>query len=175
MIDQEQLVTEHADYLLSFAFSKLRDEELAKDMVQDTFLAAIKNYAEFEQRSSLRTWLTSILNRKIIDYWRKAETRYTSNISNLSKTSDSPNLEEYIGITEDNAESIMEKAELIQQLNDCIDKLPPKWKAAISLRYLEEKKSDEVCKELSLSASNLWVIIHRAKLLLKDCLTSGKS
>ncbi len=175
MINREELVSEHADYLLSFAFSKLRDEDLAKDLVQDTFLAALKNYHEFEQRSSLRTWLTSILNRKIIDHWRKAETKYTTNISNLSKNSDSPDLSEYIGVTDENAETVIEKAELIQQLNDCIDKLPEKWKAVIALRYLEEKKSEEVCKELSLSASNLWVIVHRAKILLKDCLTSGKS
>ena len=82
-IDTGALVENHSDYLLSFAMSKLQDLELAKDLVQDTFVAAITKIETFEQRSNVRTWLTSILNRKIIDHWRKAETRYTDPVSSF--------------------------------------------------------------------------------------------
>ena len=82
-IDRAELVDEHSDYLLSFAMSKLRDIDLAKDLVQDTFVSALSKLDSFEQRSTVRTWLTSILNRKIIDHWRKAETRYTDPISSF--------------------------------------------------------------------------------------------
>ena len=80
-IDTASLVATHSDYLLSFAMSKLRDIDLAKDLVQDTFVSALTKLDTFESRSKIRTWLTSILNRKIIDHWRKAETRYTDPIS----------------------------------------------------------------------------------------------
>lgn len=173
MINQEELIKEHADFLLNFAFSKVRDEELAKDLVQETFLAALKNLSDFEKRSSLRTWLVSILNRKIIDHWRKAETRYTSNLSELQREKD-VDLSAFLGVDDKNIESVLEQGELTKRLNECIDKLPDNYKAVISMRYLDEKKGDEVCKELNISPSNLWVIAHRAKLLLKDCLTQGE-
>ena len=82
-VDTGLLVEEHSDYLLNFAMSKLRDIDLSKDLVQDTFLSAITKIDTFENRSNIRTWLTSILNRKIIDHWRKAETRYTDPISSF--------------------------------------------------------------------------------------------
>ena len=82
-IDLNSLLDDHSDYLLSFAMSKLKDIDLAKDLVQDTFVSALTKLDSFEQRSSLRTWLTSILNRKIIDHWRKADTRYTDPISSF--------------------------------------------------------------------------------------------
>ena len=82
-INTAQLVDDHSDYLLAFALTKLSDIEVAKDLVQDTFVAALTKLDTFEKRSKIRTWLTSILNRKIIDYWRKAETRYTDPVSSF--------------------------------------------------------------------------------------------
>jgi RNA polymerase sigma-70 factor (ECF subfamily) len=168
----ENLIEEHADYLLSFAMSKVHDIDLAKDLVQDTFFSALKNVSQFENRSTLKTWLTSILNRKIIDHWRKAETRYNLNETELISDSGST-LASFIGNTSENAETELIRKENLQRLHDCIAKLPEKWRAVIVQKYLEEEESDQICKELDLTPSNLWVIIHRAKILLKSCLTSN--
>lgn len=168
----EDLVTAHADYLLTFAMSKVHDKDLAKDLVQDTFLAALSKFEDFENRSTIKTWLTSILNRKIIDHWRKAETRYTSSESQLNKE-DKTDLSLFLGVTSENAETDLIRKEQIEKLYLCVAKLPEKWRAVIVQKYLEEQDSELICKELAISPSNLWVMIHRAKLLLKSCLTNN--
>jgi len=172
-IDTGQLVEEQSDYLLSFAMSKLQDLELAKDLVQDTFVSAITKLDSFENRSNIRTWLTSILNRKIIDHWRKAETRYTDPVSSFFDQ-EGKNKHWLEGKNADSVENIVDKIskdEVTLELYNCIEKLPEKWRGVIASKYLEEKVSDDICKEMEITSSNLWVIIHRAKLLLRDCLT----
>lgn len=174
-IDTTQLVEEHSDYLLAFSMTKLKDLELAKDLVQDTFIAALTKLDTFENRSNIRTWLTSILNRKIIDHWRKAETRYTDPVSSFFDQED-PN-KHWISNTKNNADLDNIEKQIIQdeshqELHDCIRVLPDKWRGIVSSKYLEEKISDEICKDYDITPSNLWVIIHRAKLLLRDCLKS---
>ena len=60
----------------------------------------------------------------------------------------------------------------ISELHDCIKTLPSKWSGILSSKYLQDKKSEEICKEFDVTTSNLWVIIHRAKLLMRECLQS---
>lgn len=173
-IDVNTLVEDHSDYLLSFAMSKLRDLDLAKDLVQDTFLSALTKLDSFEHRSKLRTWLTSILNRKIIDHWRKAETRYTDPVSSFFNQDGkhSGNWLESKG-NQGKLETIeyqIGKEETMVELAECLDKLPEKWRGVVASKYLDENESDEICKDFEITPSNLWVIIHRAKLVLRDCL-----
>ena len=171
--DHATLVDDHSDYLLSFAMTKLNDVELAKDLVQDALVSALTKLHTFENRSKLRTWLTSILNRKIIDHWRKAETRYTDPISSFFIQSD-PDKHWVLEKTGDsniaNIEDILSHEETMSELHDCLNTLPEKWKGIIASKYLEEKESDQICNDFDITSSNLWVIIHRTKLLLRDCL-----
>ena len=172
-INTEQLVEENADYLLAFALTKIQDREQAKDLVQDTFLSAITNIDTFKGNSSLRTWLTSILNRKIIDYWRKAETRYTDPISHFFNEENGGGhwiIEKAPKGKMPDFELALEQAEKHEELNDCIEKLPLKWKSILTSKYFEEDKTETICKEFDVTPSNLWVIIHRAKLVLRECL-----
>ncbi len=172
-IDVAQLVDDHSDYLLSFAMSKLKDLDLAKDLVQDTLLSAITKLDTFEKRSKLRTWLTSILNRKIIDHWRKAETRYTDPVSFFFNQDEKQGhwLESKgKNQTLETIEDQISEEETQQELAECMDKLPNKWKGVVASKYLEEKESEEICNDFEITPSNLWVIIHRAKLMLRDCL-----
>lgn len=155
--------------------SKLRDIDLAKDLVQDTFVSALTKLDTFEKRSKVRTWLTSILNRKIIDYWRKAETRYTDPISSFFDQSDPGRhwvLEKGQDTGIQNIEETMSHDETMQELRDCLDGLPDKWRGIVGAKYLEEKESEQICNDFDITPSNLWVIIHRTKLLLRDCLKS---
>lgn len=173
-IDTELLVEEQSDYLLSFAMSKLQDLELAKDLVQDTFVSAITKLDTFENKSTIRTWLTSILNRKIIDHWRKAETRYTDPVSSFFDQEGKYKQWIFDRAQTNSLETVVDKIsqeETTLELYNCIEKLPGKWRGVIASKYLEEKVSEDICKEMGITPSNLWVIIHRAKLLLRDCLT----
>ncbi|MDG1331388.1 MAG: sigma-70 family RNA polymerase sigma factor [Crocinitomicaceae bacterium] len=172
-IDVNALVDDHSDYLLSFAMSKLKDLDLAKDLVQDTLVSAITKLETFEKRSKLRTWLTSILNRKIIDHWRKAETRYTDPVSSFFQQEGKPGHwldSKGKNKTLETIEDQISREETNMELADCLGKLPDKWKGVVASKYLEEKDSEEICKDFEITSSNLWVIIHRAKLVLRDCL-----
>ncbi len=171
--DVQQLVLQHADYLLSFALSKLTDRELAKDLVQDTFVSALSNSDTFKGESSLRTWLTSILNRKIIDYWRKAETRYSDPFSHFfrsdKKVGDWIDDRRPMGRIADFEQELMRNEEH-NALLDCIEQLPEKWKRILQSKYFLEKKADEISTEFAVTSSNMWVIIHRSKLVLRECI-----
>ena len=172
-INKTTLVDEHSDYLLSFAMSKLSDIDLAKDLVQDTFVSALTKLDSFEHRSKLRTWLTSILNRKIIDHWRKAETKYTDPISSFFDQNDKSRhwlLEKHGDGSISNIEDVLTEEETMLELGNCLKALPEKWSGIIASKYLDEKDSEQICNDFEITPSNLWVIVHRAKLLLRDCL-----
>src|SRR5688500_10622854 len=69
--DPERWLDDHGDYLFKYAVFRLRDDIVAEDAVQETFLAALKAYENFEGRGSERTWLVGILKHKIIDHFRR--------------------------------------------------------------------------------------------------------
>jgi len=172
-ISHTDLVENHSDYLLSFAMTKLNDLDLAKDLVQDTLVSALTKLDTFENRSKLRTWLTSILNRKIIDHWRKAETRYTDPISSFFDQDEKKGHWLMEKNASGNFETILDdisKQETMTELSDCLDTLPAKWRGIIASKFLEEKESEQICNDFDITSSNLWVIMHRTKLLLRDCL-----
>lgn len=170
-------VANYADYLYSYACSRIDDNELARDLVQETFLAALEGWEKFDGRSSEKTWLTAILKNKVFDVYRKK--------SKLSQKEtvpfNSPGADEYFeesghwkegrfpepfGI-EDVA---LENNEFDGILTSCMKKLPPLWKSVFTLKHIDEESSDDICAQLELSSSNFWVISHRAKVSLRECL-----
>ncbi|MFD1550888.1 RNA polymerase subunit sigma-70 [Putridiphycobacter roseus] len=172
-IDTSQWVQEYADYLFNFALSRLNDEDLAKDLVQDTFIAGMQGLSNFKGNSAVKTWLVSILKRKIIDVWRQKETRKTDTFS--SYFSKGPLGEGWLEnhrpkgrISE--IEEAMENAELKTAIFGCVQGLPEKYKTVFMDKMVDEKDSEEICKEHDITASNFWVIIHRAKLQMRECL-----
>ena len=117
--------------------SKINDIDLAKDFVQDTFISAITKLDIFEQRSTIRTWLTSILNRKIIDYWRKAETKYTDPVSSFFQSDTNKThwlTEKHLG-SEPSVSEKMEKEETLTELSECLETLPIQWKGIMASKY----------------------------------------
>lgn len=176
----EQWVTSYADYLYTFSLKRISDTELCKDLVQDTFMAAIKNISTFKGSSSERTWLTSILKNKIIDYYRKKSAEITFN-EGFSKEEQAGSFFESNGHWKQQylpqswgieAYDYLENKELKSILERCIKKLPPLWAMVFNLKYLEEEDSKKICKELDISPSNFWVIIHRSKLSLRRCISN---
>jgi RNA polymerase sigma-70 factor (TIGR02943 family) len=174
----------YGDDLYNFAVYRISNEEAARDLVQDTFLSALKNLETFRGEASEKTWLFSILKRKVIDYYRKASNRLEVS-SEDQKTAPSY---EYFFNAEENEGSpghwkkepspaelplnsgSLESREFVKILNVCLSRLPAKWEAVFRLRLFEEEKPEEICKEMKLSPSNYWVILHRARLQLRECL-----
>lgn len=166
-INTEQLVEEHADYLFQFAMSKIRNRDLALDFVQDTMLVSLEKIEQFEGRSSLRTWMTTILNRKIIDHWRKDKrTQATVDLSENENMA----FVAHSNFTPKDPHQLTEEAEKRSLLEICIDKLPDNWREILHAKYYDEKNGEEISKEFNITSSNFWVIIHRAKAQLRDCM-----
>jgi len=165
----------HADYLFNYTISRVNDHEIAKDIVQETFISGLKASKNFRGEASERTWLISILKRKIIDYYRKINSKKGKAEIRITHFQDGENkgdwLEKCVPQTWGNeAEKKIENVELGEAIHNCIDHLPQKYRMVFIMKTVKEYETDEICKELEITSSNLWVIIHRARLQLRKCL-----
>lgn len=178
-LNPHQWVNAHADYLYAYAISRINDEEQAKDLVQETFLAALEKARSFEGKSTERTWLTAILKNKIIDVYRKKSSGLKSRDIKQAEAEQSDFFDEATGhwnkghlpleFGMENKDHLINK-EFEQVLQRCMKKLPALWMAVFTMKHIEDQSTDMICAELKITASNFWVIIHRAKLNLRACL-----
>jgi RNA polymerase sigma-70 factor, ECF subfamily len=174
----EQWVEEHGDILYRYALERVRKPEVAQDLVQDTFLAAVRSYDRFAGQSSVRSWLCGILKHKICDHYRKLgrETSFTDLEFLADEYSEKFVPEGYWvhmnGPKEwkPEADEVMHRDEFWKTMRDCLRKLPEKVANVFMLREMEDVESKEICAMLSISESNLWVMLHRARMALRECL-----
>jgi|TARA_B110000908_G_scaffold171558_1_gene234752 RNA polymerase sigma-70 factor (ECF subfamily) len=174
-LNTNKWIDNYADYLYNYSISRVNNSDLAKDLVQDTFFAGLKSAKNFQGKASERTWLVSILKRKIIDYYRKINSKKGQAEVRMSFYEDGENegswLEERVPQSWDNAsEKKIENEELRNQLELCINKLPEKYAMVFRMKTVQEFETEEICKELGITSSNLWVIIHRARTQLRKCM-----
>ncbi|AQS94509.1 RNA polymerase subunit sigma-70 [Polaribacter sp. BM10] len=174
-INTNKWIDNYADYLYNYAISRVNNSDLAKDLVQETFFAGLKSAKNFKGKASERTWLVSILKRKIIDHYRKINSKKGQAEVRMNFYNDGENegdwLEERVPQKWDNtSETSIENEELKDQLEACIDNLPEKYAMVFRMKTVQEFETEEICKELDITASNLWVIIHRARTQLRKCM-----
>ncbi|GAA4099835.1 sigma-70 family RNA polymerase sigma factor [Mucilaginibacter panaciglaebae] len=177
-INPHKWVDNYADYLYAYALSRINDEEQARDLVQEVFLAALEKADHFEGRSSERTWLTAILKNKIIDIYRKR----SPGLNNKTSKTDDKTYDDFfyedghwreehwpkeLGVEDQDP---LHNKELNRVLQQCMQKLPALWLAVFTMKHMEEESSENICKQLKVTSANFWVIIHRAKLNLRACL-----
>lgn len=176
--DPKCWVSKYAEYLYAFAIIRLNDEDLAKDLVQDTFLAALEGISAFAGRSSEKTWLTSILKNKIYAIYRIKSTAPSKKM-HIVKDHNNGFFEELDGhwLVEQRPKEFgiedpacIENKELKRMLEDCIKKLPSLWLSIFAMKHLEDMSTEIVCKTFNVTPANFWVIMHRAKLNLRACL-----
>jgi RNA polymerase sigma-70 factor, ECF subfamily len=167
-------VNQHGDYLYNFAMGQVRDTSVAEDLVQDTFLAAIKGQERFAGRCSERTWLTGILRHKIYDHLRQVcrERAVRSDLPGLCEEDQAWD-ESILWMHEmadecHTASRRMELAEFRDNLEQALGKLPPRIAQVFQMYEIEERPNREVCQELNISENNLWVMLHRARKQLRE-------
>ncbi len=183
IFNPELWVQKYGDDLYAWAFHRTGKKVVAEDLVQETFLSALGSMEKFRGDSNEKTWLFSILKNKIIDYYRKAFVKYEMNESRMQpdhkETSflnhffdkhGSWNKSQRPSNWHDEEDNLLDDEEFRQILKLCLNSLPENWFALINLKFMEERKTPEVCKELGITPSNLWVIMHRAKLQLRACI-----
>ena len=182
-LDPGSWTEKYGDYLFHYAMVRLSDEQLASDLVQDTFLAALKSKERFKGASTEKTWLTSILKRKIIDVYRKKSRTREATASEFGDTitdeelfrTEAPFRGHWREERGPHSHSLMPEGEIENEelraiIEQCIALLPPGLAAAFVMKMVDEADSGEVCKELGITASNLWVMLHRARLRMRDCI-----
>jgi RNA polymerase sigma-70 factor (ECF subfamily) len=180
-MDANALATEiekHRRYLTRVAQLQLRDPDLAQDVVQDTLLAALTGAAGFDGRSSVKTWLTGILKHKIVDAIRRKQKAPVP----LATLDDEGTLDDIDALFKPNGgwqdppadwgdpEAALSRREFFDVLEFCLEKLPPQTGRVFMMREVMELETDEICKELKITANNLWVILYRARMALRACL-----
>jgi RNA polymerase sigma-70 factor (TIGR02943 family) len=184
ILNPDGWIDQYGDYLYSIAKLKLRDPELAEDLVQETFLSAFKAKNNFKGDSSEKTWLTTILNNKIIDEYRK-KARLNNTIQYISETEEAftnhffkhgeqviPHWLEETAPADwgGAADKKINQQEFYTILDHCIKKIPDRLAVIFIAKFVDEIETEHICKEFEISSSNYWVIIHRAKVLIRSCL-----
>lgn len=176
----EALLTEHRPVLFRYALLQLKDNELADDAVQETLLAAWQSFAHFESTAGLRTWLIGILKHKIADYWRRCAREVVTFELDQADTGDCEADEDAFFMnnghwnggpsTWNDPEAALKLQEFWTIYETCHNNLPAKMAQVFMLRELVGLEAEEVCQEAGISDANYWVIMHRARLRLRECL-----
>jgi RNA polymerase sigma-70 factor (ECF subfamily) len=168
----------HRDYLMRFARLQLRNETWAEDAVSETVLAALSKPQSFANRSQLKTWLVGILKHKIIDAFRHHKREAC--VLEGSADDEADPLDD-ISFEADghfaqppadwgDPEQQLSSRQFLEVLDACVTKLPPVQGRLFLMREWLELSSEDICKELALTPTNLYVQLHRARLRLRECL-----
>jgi RNA polymerase sigma-70 factor (ECF subfamily) len=171
----------YGDYLFQHALFRLRDRAKAEDVVQETFLAALKAGQTFAGRASAKSWLLGILKHKICDCYR-TESRETP-FTDLTFYAASENelfrarglaegewLHRYGPAEWPDPGAGLDQETFWKTFHSCMQKMPQRVAAAFSLREIDGLEGKEICSTLGISEDNLWVMLHRARMALRRCL-----
>jgi len=173
-IDPNNWIDLYSDYLFNYTVSRVSDRAIAQDLVSETFLAGLNSMKNFKGEASERTWLISILKRKIIDHYRKINSnKGKAEVRMAYKDGENEGdwLEERVADPFDKtAEDTIENTELGFAINNCLEKLPEKQAKVFEMKTILNYETETICNELDITASNLWVIIHRARTTMAGCL-----
>jgi RNA polymerase sigma-70 factor (ECF subfamily) len=168
-------VHEHSDNLFLYARKRLPDEETARDLVQETYLAAWRNLDGYKGETSVKSWLHIILKSKIIDQYRRMARRTSTESVNEPEDPFFDEQEHWkngrypVGWTVQ-FEDPVEAKQFRLVLKGCSGKLKEMQQAVFIMKYMDEMDSEQICDLLSISNSNYWVLMHRAKVHLRACL-----
>jgi RNA polymerase sigma-70 factor (TIGR02943 family) len=170
----EDWIDNYADQLYAYCQARINNKQMAEDLVQDTFLSAWKARETYKSDASEKNWLFAICKNKIIDYYRKNKGNYT-HMGKDDSDSYFNSEDHWTGEKQPNDWGIngiahMEKKEFYQAFAICKQKLKDVQQQVFILKYMEDVDSDQICKILGITASNYWILIHRAKLNLRSCL-----
>lgn len=176
-VDLQQSLAALRPQFLRFARLQLRSDAAAEDAVQDALLAAIEGAPGFGAAASVKTWAFSILRNKIVDEIRRRS----------REPSFSPPDQEDIGADVDalfapdghwaempaswgDPEQCLEQKRFWEIFEVCLTGVPVKPGRVFMMREFLGLGTEEICKELTISTSNCWVLLHRARLVLRECL-----
>ncbi len=176
----DKWLSDYGDYLFRYAVLQLKDKSLAEDLVQDTFVSAYKARDQFQGKSSVKTWLVTILRNKIIDLVRKKQRVSFLSVENFD---DDPVIRnnfngagiwsKWLNSWGSSPEALLEQSQFMDQFQSCLSKLPENLRAVFVMRNIDELSTEEICEKLDISSNNVWVILYRSRMRLRECLEAN--
>ena len=167
-------------YLLRYASLQLRDSAAAEDAVQEALLAALAGEANFAGRANLRTWLTGILKHKIVDTIRRqSRERAAADLELGGDDGEFDGLFDRRGHWEETPdaweqpEGALGQKQFLAALEACLRALPERTARVFMMREHLGLETSEICKELGITSTHCWVMLHRARMALRLCLTDN--
>lgn len=176
-LDPSFWLQEYGDYLYRYALSQLKNEASAEDVVQDALLSAYRALDQFQGKSSIKTWLTTILRNKIIDHVRKNK-RDTLNdpleIDDDKVVNSSFNSfgvwTKWLNSWSSTPDQLLQQKDFLNQLNECLFALPSNLRQVFILKNVDSLSTEEICEKLDISTNNVWVILYRSRMRLRECI-----
>ena len=175
-----QSLEAHRKYLLRYAQFHLRDTALAEDAVQDTLMAALAQPKGFQGRSQLRTWLTGILKHKIIDLTRSRGRGFPADALALGEDEESGDASfnakgKWVDPPADwgMPDAALESSQFWKVYQECCQHMSKRYAMVFSMREVMGLSSEEICKKIEISTTNLHVILFRARLSLRTCISKN--
>jgi RNA polymerase sigma-70 factor (ECF subfamily) len=167
-------IEEYREPLFKYALARLRDADLAEESIQETFLAALQSQNGFQGLASEKTWLISILKRKIYDHFRRMSRdrqfkltfpieRLRNDVANSGRI---PAVRSRIWFSDPSM--VYEQKEFLKIVKRALAELPDRTAQAFFLREVIELSSQEICEFMDISICNLYVMVHRARKRLRD-------
>lgn len=176
--DPQTWLTRHGDYLFRFALGMLRDPRLAEDAVQDCLLAALEAQDRYSGEASERTWLTGILKHKVVDILRRCVREAPS--ERIEDEADVRSGQDHCFDQSGHwaaplsdwgdPERALENRRLHKLLRDCLAAMPPRLAQIFMLREVIGRDSYEICQEMEISPTNLWTMLYRGRMNLRQCI-----
>ncbi len=173
----KQWVNDYSDLLYGYTVQRGMDTEPAKDIIQDTFLSAWRSMDTYKREVSVKNWLFIILKSKITDHYRKSSTKLA--VETIEREHQDHTYFDAADHWKDGVcpepwqvhfDNKIEVKEFYHILKNCSKKLKEIQTTVFMMKYMDGLESEDICRVLSISSSNYWVLIHRAKVQLRACL-----
>jgi RNA polymerase sigma-70 factor, ECF subfamily len=179
--DAQRWVEEHGDVLYRFAMARVCRPHLAEDLVQETFLAALQGKRHQQAPEAERRWMIGIMKHKIVDHFRR-EAREP----NVPRDGADKPMQEHDFLSDghwrpemaaiqswpEKPDGLLEQRQFREVLATCLKRLPPKAAQVFTLREMDDINTEEICRLLKLTQTNLGVILYRARKQLRNCLAA---
>ena len=166
-------IEKYRESLFKYALFRLRDADLAEESIQETFLAALQSRKRYQGMATEKTWLISILKRKIYDHFRrigrdrqfKVPFPMERSRNDVFDPRGIPALKSRIWLSDPSI--VYEQKEFLKILKQALSVLPGRTAQAFILRDVIELSSEEICEFMDISICNLYVMVHRARKRLR--------
>jgi RNA polymerase sigma-70 factor, ECF subfamily len=172
----------HRPHLVKFALAQLRNTTYAEDVVQETLVAAVQGADRFAGQSSVRTWLIGILKHKIMDHFRRQSRE--APLPDLDEESSLEDLDARFkpdghflenpahvpGSDWGDPEASLSQSRFFEVLEECMARLPANTARVFNMREIMGMETEDICKEVGITATNCWVLLYRARMALRECL-----